>query len=324
MRPSPGTVQDCGYIGGMRGLACLPGMAEAERYAAVVDRYPFRVSEYYMSLVQWQDADDPVRRQCVPDVRELEGERDGSADPFAEAASTPVPGLVQRYGNRVVLLATRECAVRCRHCTRKNILGEELAPTRGRFEDAIRYIAGRPLVREVIVSGGDPLLVAPELLDWLLGSLQRIAHVEVLRVGTRLPVVDPDRVDAIMCEMLARHRPLWVNTQFNHVREVTDSSMAACARLLRLGIPVSNQTVILRGVNDSAPVLMELCNTLQRNMIRPYYAFLCDPVQGTSHFWVDRRRAVRIARTLQASLGGLSMPKFVVDEPGAKAKVPLL
>jgi len=185
----------------------------------------------------------------------------------------------------------------------------------------IRYVDSLTSVREVIVSGGDPLLLDVSLLDWLLGSLHRIKHVEVLRLGTRLPVVLPMRIDPDLARMLGAHRPLWVNTHFNHPREVTPPAVYACDLLQRQGIPVSNQCVLLKGVNDAEAVMLELCKLLHKNMIRPYYIFECDRVKGTSHFWAASGVGERVAECLRTSLGGLAVPKVVVDVPGDKGKV---
>jgi lysine 2,3-aminomutase len=187
----------------------------------------------------------------------------------------------------------------------------------------LHYIQATPEVREVIVSGGDPLTMNLDLLDWFLGELQRISHVEVLRIGTRVPVVLPMRITDDLCRMLAKHRPLWINTQFNHPREITAESQEACDKLLRVGIPVSNQSVLLRGINDSIEIMRELCHDLQRIMVRPYYLFQCDPVRGVEHFRTSIWKGIEILEMLRGYTGGLCIPNFVVDVPGGGGKVPL-
>lgn len=287
----------------------------------VADRYPFRVTPYYAGLARRADEEDPILRQFLPDIRELDG-RLGNKDPFDESGRMPVPGLVHRFADRVVVIASRRCAVLCRHCTRKHLLGgREEASDRGFLEPILRYLAVHPGVREVIVSGGDPLLLDNETLERLLGRLRAVPHVKVLRVGTRVPVVLPMRIDDGLADLLGRHRPLWVNTQFNHPSEITREAREACERLQLRGIPVSNQAVLLRGINDSVETVVKLCNSLQANMIRPYYMFLCDRVAGTSHFWTDADRAASLAEALRTRVGGLALPKFVADVPGEGGKV---
>jgi lysine 2,3-aminomutase len=354
------------------------------RLAAVAGRYPFCVTPYYLSLCDANNPHDPILNQIMPDPRELV-ETHAPADPFLEKHRMPVPGLIRRYRNRVLVIVSGECAVRCRYCTRKNMLmdfiGESIyknvrigrdgspwpssgRPSRPYTEERmlrppaslpahiaarsaaggcealragrgiptlisrrlpaiIKYIRAHPQIREVILSGGDPLLLETVALDRILSALRSVKTVEVFRIGTRVPVVLPMRIDAELCECLKKHRPIWVNTQFNHPDEITPASTEACRRLQEAGLPVSNQAVLLRGVNDSLPVLEKLCNDLQRIMVRPYYVFQCDPVRGTSHFRVPLMKAVNLAKRLRMRLGGLSMPLFVADVPGKKHKIPL-
>jgi len=303
-------------------LPILP--AERARWRALLRRYPCRITPYYMSLIRWDDANDPLRRQCMPDLCEQEASAAVSEDPLGERRHQVVPGLVCRYPDRALALVTGECALVCRHCTRKNFWRHGLpSPTRAFLRRIVDAVAHLPNVREVIVSGGDPLLLDENLLDWFLGALRAIPQVQVLRIGTRVPVVLPMRITRALCACLARHRPLWINTQFNHPREITPAATQACDRLLRAGLPVSNQTVLLRGVNDDCETLKTLCNALQRIMVRPYYLFQCDPVRGAGHFCTPLPLGVRLAEQLRAGLGGLSVPQFVVDLPGGGGKVPL-
>ncbi|MBT3191062.1 MAG: KamA family radical SAM protein [Verrucomicrobia bacterium] len=297
--------------------------ANTSALSEAISRYRFSAVPYYLSLVNWADPDDPVRRQCIPDSRERVDVLDLSADPFKEVASRQTPGVVHRFSDRVLLLATTDCAVYCRHCTRKNTLDEALCAAGPRFDAAIDYIEGRTEVREVLISGGDPLLLPTPQLDALLGRLLAIPHVEVLRIGTRVPVVLPMRVNVELVAMLRRHRPLWINTQFNHPRELTQTALAACSSLTEAGIPVSNQSVLLKGINDRVSVMRELCAELQRNLIRPYYVFQCDPIRGISHFRTEPSVGGALERELRAGLGGLCLPRFVADVPGAPGKTPL-
>lgn len=290
---------------------------------SVTERYPFRVSPYYMSLADSNDPNDPVAKQFLPDVEELYDDPAGTPDPFDECSTTQVPGVVQRYRDRVLVMVTGECAVRCRHCTRKNTLDGNLRDIRDRWPETLAFLKSSTSVREVIFSGGDPLLCDSGVLDEILGETALVSHIEVLRIGTRVPAVLPMRLDDDTCDMLATHRPLWLNTQFNHPNELTDTAMEACERLVARGIPVSNQCVLLKGVNDDLETLADLCNKLQANMIRPYYVFLCDPIAGVSHLRTPRESALRLASDLRKRLAGLAMPLFVADVPGAWCKVPL-
>ena len=290
---------------------------------ALVDRYRFQVVPYYISLMDPSDPNDPIRRQCIPDVKELADVSAGNVDPFGELAVPELPGVVHRFPDRVLLLATTDCAVYCRHCTRKNTLDGKLSAGASVSDAAIAYIAGQPQVREVLISGGDPLVLDVARLDRLLERVCAIPHVEVVRIGTRVPVVLPMRVDTELVDMLRSHRPLWVNTQFNHPRELTPEAITACMRLTDGGIPVSNQSVLLKGINDDDEVMRELCAALQRNLIRPYYVFQCDPIPGISHFRTPEGVGGAMERTLRASLGGLCLPRFVADIPSESGKVPL-
>jgi len=286
-------------------------------------RYPCAITPYYLSLADWHLPSDPIRIQCCPDSREV-AEEDYDHDPFHEHGSTPVSGLVHRFPDRALIVATADCAVYCRHCTRKNTLRELGGhPSERRFAPMLDYIRSHREIREVLVSGGDPLLLEDALLDWLLGALHTIEHLEVIRLGTRVPVVLPMRVTDELARVLGGRRPLWINTQFNHPAEVTPEAVEACDRLLQLGIPVSNQAVLLKGVNDDLDTMRALCNKLQRNMVRPYYVFQCDPIPGISHFRTAPGVATRLARELRERVGGLAMPLFVADTPGAKGKTPL-
>lgn len=300
----------------------LPPKGQAA-LAAVTALYPFCVTPYYLSLCDKNDPRDPIRRQFFPDSRELWNGK-AAADPLGEKRHEPVPGLIHRYRNRVVVIVTNDCAVRCRHCTRKNLL-PRLADNdiEERLPRIVKYIRRRTEIREVILSGGDPFLLETAALDRIMGELTALKNVEVLRVGTRAPVVLPMRIDAELCACLKSHRPLWINTQFNHPCEITGESENACRRLQEIGLPVSSQTVLLRGVNNSFAVLSRLCNNLQRIMIRPYYVFQCDPVRGVKHFITRKSESAKLSMRLRSRLGGLSMPLFVADVPGRKSKVPL-
>jgi lysine 2,3-aminomutase len=245
-------------------------------------------------------------------------------DPLGEERTMPVPGLIHRYPDRCLTIVTGDCAVYCRHCNRKRMWREKKpGVVRERLQAMVDHVARTPSIREVIVSGGDPLLIPERMLDWFLGALQAVPHVEVLRIGSRAPVTLPMRITPELCAMLKRHRPLWFNTQFNHVREITPESAAACERLLTAGIPVSNQSVLLKGVNDDYETMRDLLYGLERISVRPYYLFQCDPVRGTDHFRAEICTGMEIMEKLRRTISGLCLPRYVLDCPGDGGKIPL-
>lgn len=297
---------------------------QISKYRRVIERFHYAVTPYYLSLIDWYNPEDPIRKQAVPDLRELEYQIVGDVDPLEEEEDMQAPGLVHRYPDRVLAVVTNACSMYCRHCTRKRIWHEgESVRSKLELMKMLDYIRATPEIREIIVSGGDPLTMNEELLDWFLGELHRISHVEVLRIGTRMPAVLPMRITDELVKMLAKHRPLWINTQFNHPREITPEAQEACDKLLRAGIPVSNQAVLLRGINDSVGVMRDLCHALQRILVRPYYLYQCDPVAGVEHFRTSIWKGIEIIETLRGYTGGLCIPTFVVDAPGGGGKIPL-
>lgn len=297
---------------------------QISKFRRVMETFHYAVTPYYLSLIDWFNPEDPVRRQAIPDPRELEYQIVGDQDPLEEEEDTQVPGLVHRYPDRVLAVVTNTCSMYCRHCTRKRIWHEgESVCSKLDLLKMLDYIRGTVEIREVIISGGDPLTMNLELLDWFLGELQRISHVEVIRIGTRVPVVLPMRITDEVVKVLARHRPLWLNTQFNHPREITPEAQEACDKLLRAGIPVSNQAVLLRGINDSVETMRELSHALQRIMVRPYYLYQCDPVKGVEHFRTSVWKGIEIIEMMRGFTGGLCVPTFVVDAPGGGGKIPL-
>ena len=289
-------------------------------------RYPAVVTPYYLSLADWSNPRDPILRQCLPDGREMMRLcSDAREDPFDEETLSPLPGLVHRFPDRVLLMVSRTCATRCRHCTRKNRLDstDVLPATAAGFKAVTDYLQAHPGVHEAILSGGDPLLLTDtRILRWV-ETLARLPQLDAVRIGTRVPCVMPMRVTPGLARALGRTGKVWVNTQFNHADEITPESAAACARLVEAGIPVSNQSVLLEGVNDTVEALEALCRGLQRIRVRPYYVFVCDPVTGTLHFRTPIAKARRLARELARRVGGLVLPRFVIDEPGAPCKTPV-
>ncbi len=298
--------------------------ASLREYTTVVRTYPVNITPFYLSLINIVDEKDPMRLQCFPDLREIEFSIDGVDDPLAEGRDMPVPGLVHRYPDRCVTIITNICATYCRHCNRKRLWKRSATGDyRGYLKQMIDYVSQTSSIREVIVSGGDPLTVGEDILDWFLGSLRSISHVDVLRIGSRVPVVMPMRVNRGLCSMLRKHRPLWLNTQFNHPKEITREAAGACEMLLEAGIPVSSQSVLLRGVNDNYEAMRDLFYGLQRISVRPYYLFQCDPVKGADHFRTDIRQGVQIMEKLWRNISGLCLPQYVLDVPGGKGKYPL-
>ncbi len=287
------------------------------------EQYPAAVTDYYLSLANADDPDDPILRQCRPDPRELDDEDAADPDPLAEVRDSPLPGLVHRYPDRVLLVVTNRCAVRCRHCLRKRIWAADQAETLDLecLDGVVAYLERHTEVREVLVSGGDPLTLTNYRLDHLLSRLRSVPHLEILRIGTRMPVVQPNRITHELCRVLRSHRPLWLATQFNHPAELTAEARAACARLLDSGLPIVNQTVLLKGVNEDADTLESLFRGLLNFGVKPYYLFHGDPVRGTRHFRTGVRAGITLMSTLRERLSGLALPAFAVDLPGGAGKV---
>ncbi|MCX5836023.1 MAG: KamA family radical SAM protein [Deltaproteobacteria bacterium] len=293
-------------------------------YVHIIRNYPFCITPYYLSLINLANENDPLRMQCIPDAREIHFSMGGVPDPLEEERDMPVAGLIHRYPDRCLTVVTYDCMTYCRHCNRKRMWKSERTPINRRYlQTMIDYIGEKKAIREVIVSGGDPLTMEEGHLEWFLKSLRSIPHVEVLRIGSRVPVVLPMRVTRDLCSMLRKYRPLWFNTQFNHPREITRASARACEMLLDAGIPVSNQSVLLRGINDEYETMRELLYGLQRISVRPYYLFQCDPVEGTDHFRTDIAAGLKMMEKLWENMPGLCMPQYVLDAPGRRGKVPL-
>jgi lysine 2,3-aminomutase len=295
---------------------------DRESLSQVIDKYPMRISPYYLSLIQAPG--DPIWRQCVPDLRELQ--EDGLlSDPLEEENLSPTPCLIHRYPDRVVFLATTSCAVYCRFCMRKRKVGCSSSDLESEnFEAAIRYIEETSIVRDVILSGGDPLLLPDDHLEYLLRRLRKIPHVEIIRIGTRVPVTLPERITPKLCRMLKTFHPLYINTHFNHPLEVTSKSAEACSRLADAGIPLGNQSVLLKDVNDHPETMKELMQKLLTIRVRPYYIHQMDLVKGTGHFRAEVKRGIEIMKGLRGHTSGMANPYYVIDAPGGKGKIPLL
>jgi lysine 2,3-aminomutase len=297
----------------------LEGARRAER-----EGLPIAITPYYLSLCDRHDASCPIRKQCVPRIDEAHEVAGDLVDPLGEVAHEVAPHLVRRYPDRVLMLATDRCAVYCRFCTRSRIVGDGGGPVPlDRLEPAMAWIAAHPEIRDVIVSGGDPMAMATDRLDRLLGRIRAIPSVETIRLATRVPVTLPMRVTAELVRTLRKHHPVWVMTHFNHPKELTPASIAACTRLADAGFPVMNQTVLLAGINDDADVLERLFRGLVRARVRPYYLLQADPVRGTGHLRTPLAKGLAIVERLQGRLTGIALPKLICDTPGGKGKVPL-
>jgi lysine 2,3-aminomutase len=297
----------------------LEGAHRAER-----EGLPLAITPYYLSLCDPHDARCPVRLQCVPRIEEAHEVPGDLVDPLGEVEHEVAPHLVRRYPDRVLLLATDRCAVYCRFCTRSRIVGDGGgAVPEARLEPAFAWIAAHPEVRDVIVSGGDPLAMATDRLDRLLGRIRAIPSVETIRLATRVPVTLPMRITAELVRALRKHHPIWLMTHFNHPKELTREAITACSRLADGGFPVMNQTVLLAGINDDSATLETLFRGLVRARVRPYYLLQTDPVRGTGHLRTPLAKGVALLEQLQGRLTGIALPKLVCDTPGGKGKVPL-
>jgi len=304
-------------------LELRPGELTAAR-AAEAAGFPIAVTPYYLSLCDPRDPDCPIRRQVVPRLPEGDEVHGDLRDPLGEEAHEVAPELIRRYPDRALLLATDRCAVYCRFCTRSRMVGAGGGPrSLERLAPALAYLRAHPEVRDVIVSGGDPLAMATERLVRLISALREIPSVETIRLATRVPVALPQRITPELLLALAPHHPLWVMTHFNHPKELTSEARAALCRLADAGFPVMNQSVLLRGVNDDAAVLAELFRGLVLQRARPYYLLMADPVRGTGHLRTTLDTGVRIMRELTGRLSGIALPKLIVDTPGGFGKVPV-
>lgn len=283
------------------------------------------ITPYYLSLIDPNNPEDPVRKQCIPTVNETHRADADLLDPLHEDTDSPVPGLTHRYPDRVLLLITDMCSMYCRHCTRRRFAGQtDAATSMDNVEKAIEYIKNTPQVRDVLLSGGDALMVPDERLEYIISKLRKIKHVEIIRIGTRTPVVCPQRITPELCNMLKKYHPIWLNTHFNHPQEVTEESAAACARLADAGVPLGNQSVLLRGVNDCVNIMKKLVHELVKMRVRPYYIYQCDLSMGIEHFRTPVSKGIEIIEGLRGHTSGYAVPTFVVDAPGGGGKTPVM
>lgn len=289
-----------------------------------LSRFRMAITPYYASLIRSSDKSDPIRRQCVPSVEETIFCPDDLEDPLNEEGESPVPHIVHRYPDRLLFLVTYKCSMYCRHCTRRRAVGEEDRLINEReLKAAVAYISAHTEIRDVLISGGDPLVMSTEKLEHIIASLRAIPHLDIIRIGTRVPVVMPMRITEELTAMLKKYQPIWINTHFNHPNEITPDAARACAMIVDAGIPLGNQSVLLRGVNDDADVMKELLLKLVHMRVRPYYLYQCDLSQGISHFRTRVDAGIDIIHKLTGNISGYAVPKYVIDAPGGGGKIPV-
>lgn len=297
---------------------------EEEGIRQCLTRFRMAITPYYMSLMSPDNPKCPIRRQGVPTAKELITTPADMIDPLAEDEDSPVRYITHRYPDRVLFLVTNFCSMYCRHCTRRRLAGHEDEPvTRDDIDRAICYIRKTKAVRDVLVSGGDPLILEDHVLEYILRELRAIEHVEIIRIGTRTPVVLPQRITPSLCSMLKKYHPLWINTHFNHPNEITDESRRACELLADAGIPLGNQSVLLRGINDCPLIMKKLVQGLLKIRVRPYYMYQCDLSMGLASFRTSVSKGIEIIEHLRGHTSGLAVPTFVVDAPGGGGKIPV-
>jgi lysine 2,3-aminomutase len=289
-------------------------------------RLSMAITPYWASLIDAEDPDCPIRRQSVPVSDEFAVSPHEMADPCAEDRDSPVPHLVHRYPDRVLLLATDHCAMYCRHCTRRRLVGDhevkELNPE-AKFDAAIEYIKDNRKIRDVLISGGDPLTLEDEALESLISRIRDISHVELLRIGTRIPVTLPQRITDKLVDMFKKYSPVWMSIHFNHPKEITKRCKNACDMLSESGVPLGSQSVLLKGINDRPYIMKRLVHDLLQIRVRPYYIYQCDPVRGTQHFRTPVASGINIIEKLRGHTSGYAVPTYVIDGPGGGGKIPV-
>jgi lysine 2,3-aminomutase len=285
---------------------------------------PLGMTPYYASLIDPEDPQDALRRTVVPTMGEFVRTFGEADDPLGEDAHSPVEGIVHRYPDRVLFLVLDYCTTYCRYCTRSRVVGHgEITASEARLQRAIDYIAATPTIRDVLLSGGDPLSTKDEKLDWILTRLRKIPHLEFIRIGTKMPAVCPQRITPSLIKMLKKHRPLWMSINFHHPAECTPESFRACARLADAGIPLGAQTVLLKGVNDDVEVMKKLVHSLLVMRVRPYYLYQCDPISGSAHFRTTVEKGLEIIEGMRGHTTGYAVPTYVIDAPGGGGKIPM-
>jgi len=286
--------------------------------------FKMAITPYFASLMDKDDPNCPIRKQCIPSLQEFKTNINEMSDPCGEEEDSPVPGLVHRYPDRVLLLATDTCATYCRHCTRRRIVGSsETRMSTANFHLAVKYIKEHKEIRDVLISGGDPLLLSDEKLEYFLKTLRAIENIEIIRIGTRAPVALPQRITEKLCSMLRKYHPVFISIHFNHSKEITQEVKKACEMLSDSGIPLGSQSVLLKGINDKPQIIMKLMHELLKIRVRPYYLYQCDLAKGTTHFRTNISTGIKILESLRGHTTGYAIPTYVIDAPGGGGKVPI-
>ncbi|WP_434796295.1 lysine 2,3-aminomutase [Terrisporobacter vanillatitrophus] len=307
-------------------LEKVVNLTDDERYGIVTSlkKLKMAITPYYATLINPDDPNCPIRKQAIPTIHESEKLECDRLDPLHETLDSPVPGLTHRYPDRVLLLITEQCSMYCRHCTRRRFAGHgDKSLSKKNILKSIQYIKEHKEVRDVLLSGGDALCISNERLEFILKELRAIPHVEIIRIGTRVPVVMPQRITEDLCNMIKKYHPVWINTHFNHPNEITDESKLACNRIVNAGIPLGNQSVLLKNINDCPSIMKELVHQLVMNRVRPYYIYQCDLSEGIEHFRTSVSTGIEIIELLRGHTSGFAVPTFVVDAPGGGGKIPV-
>ena len=308
-----------------QGIACADELTQISGYNRsdidiVAGKYPMFINPYYFNVIKNNRS---LLKQAIPDIREISDQR-GYLDPLDEENLSPVPGLTHKYPDRVLFLISGRCAMYCRFCNRKRKVGNPSMATEESIEEGLKYIKATKAVKDVLLSGGDPLLLSDERLNYILSRLKEINHVEIVRIGTRVPCTLPQRITPDLVNILKRYHPLYINTHFNHPREITPEASVACKMLADAGIPLGCQTVLLKGINDDIDTILELMRRLLTIRVKPYYLFQADLARGTSHFWTPLQKGIEIISGLQGFLSGIGVPRFVIDLPNGGGKIPVI
>jgi len=305
-------------------LSRILTLSSDESQVETLSQLPLSITPHYLSLLSADDPDQALRRSVVPSVNELIKMECESDDPLGEDHQSPVPGLVHRYPDRVLFLLLDSCSTYCRYCTRSRVVGQGgISSSLARWEKAIEYIRKTPAIRDVLLSGGDPMTLSDERLEWVLSRLRAIDHVEIIRIGTKVTTVLPQRITPKLVKMLKQYHPLWMSLHFTHPDECTPETYRACAMLADAGIPLGSQTVLLKGINDSVDTMKSLMHNLMKMRVRPYYLYQCDPISGSGHFRTSIDKGLEIIRGLRGFTSGYAVPTYVVDAPGGGGKIPL-
>ena len=299
-------------------------LQEKQNIEKCLNSFRMAITPYYASLMDPEDPLCPIRLQAVPRIQEMQIHTNELDDPLCEDRDSPVKNIVHRYPDRVLFLVTHQCSMYCRHCTRRRTVGEEdRVISDEELDAAVAYIRNNHKIRDVLISGGDPLTLADSLLDKIISGLRSIEHVEIIRIGTRVPVVLPMRITPGLLAVLKKYQPIWINTHFNHPKELTPEAIKACGDIVDAGIPLGNQSVLLRGINDNSETMKELLLKLVKTRVRPYYLYQCDLSRGLEHFRTKVEKGIEIIRDLTGNISGYAIPRFVIDAPGGGGKIPI-